>query len=145
MATTKTATKTRTTAKVPPNKTPLKSVPAEKPEQLEFNLDAALDDMDERFVYCRDVMHAWQPYTARQEKDGTFTSTVKCARCETYKIRILNRHGSILSSYYDYPEGYCIVGAGRLTGSARDTIRLRSLRNVMARLDQLPGAAAANA
>lgn len=145
MATTKT-TRKPATVKVPPNKTTLTAVRKdEKPEQLEFNLDAALDDMDEKFVYCRDVMHAWQPYTARQEKDGTFTSTLKCARCETYKVRILSRRGAILSSYYDYPEGYCIVGAGRLTGTARDTIRLRSLRNVMAQLDTMPGSAAANA
>jgi hypothetical protein len=97
------------------------------PEPVLFDLTVALDDMPENFLQCRDYLHAWKPYGARQNPDRTFTSTLRCNRCTTLKNRTINRHGHVLSVTYDYPEGYTIAGSGRLDGDARDMIRLRSI------------------
>jgi hypothetical protein len=104
----------------------LKGLPS-TPQPLLFDLETALKDMPENFIQCRDYMHAWKPYGAKLNPDRTYTSTLRCNRCSTLKVRTVNHHGSILSVHYDYPEGYTISGSGRLDGDARDRIRLRSV------------------
>lgn len=107
----------------------LKSV---APPEPSFDFDNALEEMAPEFVKCRDYMHAWRDYTATHNRsERTYKVTMRCDRCMTLKHRLLNERGSMLDSWYDYPDGYVIKGAGRLNVADRDKIRLRSLLAAM--------------
>jgi hypothetical protein len=80
------------------------------------------------FAQCRDYGHPWQPSDAEWlTSENCYRVTLKCPRCTTLKIVLRNGRGAQLESHYEYPEGYAINGLGRLTGSDRDQIRLRSM------------------
>lgn len=105
----------------------LRSVATDPPAPGLFDLETALKDMPDNFLQCRDYLHSWRPYGAKVNPDGTYESTLRCNRCTALKVRVLSRHGTILSAHYDYPDGYTMAGSGRLDGDARDRIRLRSV------------------
>ena len=88
--------------------------------------------MDLTQVQCRDFGHSWRPYTARWiSRYNQYESQQLCQRCSTIKTRFLSRTGEIVSSGYDYADGYLIKGLGRLTGHDRDEIRLASVLAVL--------------
>lgn len=92
-------------------------------------LNLILDDMADAFIQCRDFGHAWRPYSARWDTDDRcYVQQLRCPRCKTIRERRIGRHGQLLGSWYDYPEGYVMPsGMGRMTGSDRDLIRERSI------------------
>jgi hypothetical protein len=56
---------------------------------------------------------------------------LRCQRCTTVRKRFLNRHGHVVSSGYDYDDGYIIKGLGRMVGTDKDTLRLASIRKLI--------------
>jgi hypothetical protein len=91
-------------------------------------LEAALEAMEPEFLSCRDFGHGWMPHNARYLPESKcYESQLRCSRCGTIRTRHLSMSGAQLSSAYDYTPGYQIAGMGRLTGTDRDVIRLRSI------------------
>jgi len=80
------------------------------------------------FLECRDFMHAWKAHTVERESGG-FRETLRCSRCGTFKVRILNRWGYIIKSHHGpYPDGYLRPkGEGRMTKKDRAQARLQRL------------------
>lgn len=102
--------------------------PAPEPAQL-FDLDAAISQLRPEYVQCRDFGHSWRPFTARWITSGNYYEQIfRCGRCETERFRYLGSRGQILSSKYDYADGYQMIGAGYLSSGDRDHIRLASIR-----------------
>lgn len=95
------------------------------------SVDAAqqvADDLPDTYLLCRELAHAWLPFNANIDRHGIIERTVRCSRCQTKRIMGVNsRNGEILSSRYEYPEGYTLRGVGRIAGPARDVLRLASL------------------
>jgi hypothetical protein len=60
-----------------------------------------------------------------------FETKLRCARCKTRRVRHIGPAGQLVSSHYEYPEGYVIKGMGRLDGAARDQLRLESVLRVL--------------
>ena len=70
----------------------------------------------------------WMPSNAELlEAEHVYRVTLKCPRCTTIRTTLRNTRGAQLESHYDYPDGYAITGLGRLSGTDRDQIRLRSM------------------
>lgn len=107
-----------------------------KAEQLtdlhSLDVEKAVGAMRPEHIQCRDYGHSWQPSNAVWlTAEQCYRVDLKCSRCTTIRTRLLNRRGAQLESHYDYPDGYAVKGIGRLTGTDRDQIRLRSVLGLM--------------
>lgn len=129
----------RTPTKLPAESVPVRSEPdgVRKLRSIQdaedFDLDAALSNLQDEYIQCRDFGHSWRPFTARWlSKQNAYESQLQCQRCKTIRTRWLSRTGSQLSGGYEYPDNYLMPhGAGRLTGTDRDKIRLASILQVI--------------
>lgn len=74
---------------------------------------------------CRDLMHAWQPSTASRV-GREYIRELRCTRCGTVKVQVLNLDGYILNSKYHYPAGY-VNPEGRVTKEVRAELRTMNL------------------
>jgi hypothetical protein len=98
----------------------------------DFQLDTAIHAMADEHLQCRDFSHSWRPLTAAWLPDRrVFETKLRCARCKTRRVRHIGPAGQLVSSHYEYPEGYVIKGMGRLDGAARDQLRLESVLRVL--------------
>ena len=77
-------------------------------------------------LLCRDLMHAWHPYTASRV-GRVYVRELKCIRCGTVKVQALDLNGYILRSEYHYPSGYVNPGGGRMTKEVRAELRTANL------------------
>lgn len=106
--------------------TPDPEPPALTPRQA--SISDAVETMPATFVYCRDFGHAWRPWRTRWiDKERVYSSELRCTRCHTVRERLISASGGIVSSHYEYAEGYQIHGLGQLSSGDRDTIRLASM------------------
>lgn len=97
----------------------------------------AIKNMGENLRKCRRYGHHWRPLTAyRLARGKGWEETVYCPACDTKRFSQLDKDGDVVKNQYHYPEGYLIVGLGRLTGADRGTLRIASI------LDHLTGEAA---
>jgi hypothetical protein len=92
-------------------------------------LAAAVSAMSDEMVECRDIQHSYRKWSLRWvPKDKEYESKLKCIRCGSIRVRRINGStGALVSSSYEYAEGYLVKGLGRLTGSDRGFIRLQSM------------------
>lgn len=80
------------------------------------------------YLQCRELGHNWRPHTARWVQDqGCYERVLRCVRCQTLRIQLLDQYGAIISSSYKHAEGYLHKGMGRIVGESRDIVRLESL------------------
>ncbi len=90
-------------------------------------------------LVCRDIQHAWTPYTARSVKDqGVTTGFIRvfiCSRCSTVKSQVIDTYGYLVSTSMKYTPGYVRPGEGRFTRDDRANLRLENLRDIGSRED----------
>ena len=92
-------------------------------------VDAAIADLDESSLQCRDFGHSWRPYSAEfVAARRQYVERLQCGRCSTLRVRLLDGRGAQLASHYDYADGYLVKGLGRLTGEDRDAVRLAGVQ-----------------
>ena len=77
-------------------------------------------------LVCRDLQHAWDPYTASRQGRG-YVRVLRCGRCGTVKTQTLSHDGFILGSRMDYPKGYLRANEGRLSRMDRAALRVRNM------------------
>ncbi|MCL1900568.1 MAG: hypothetical protein FWG11_08680 [Promicromonosporaceae bacterium] len=88
--------------------------------------------LSESFLLCRELQHNWKPWTAQRDNEhNNYVRIIRCQRCKTAKHQRLSFTGTILSSHYDYPEGYVHANLGRIVGDGRDVLRLESLARLL--------------
>ena len=54
-------------------------------DKIEF-----LANLDDEYLECRDLRHAWIGALWFQEPDGTVIRVTKCARCETRREEVID-------------------------------------------------------
>ena len=90
-----------------------------------------IDDVREEHLECRDYMHSWQPYQAKEIQKGRVVERVlRCERCKTLKKQtlVIKRGRAFLSSgSYKYAEGYLIKGMGHVTQEDKAKLRFRTI------------------
>lgn len=91
------------------------------------DVEEAVNGMPAGHIFCRDYGHTWQPNTVHKLKGGAYDQVLRCPRCDTYRHRVLDRDGSVVTNQYRYESDYLIAGLGRLTGSDRGVLRLASV------------------
>lgn len=79
------------------------------------------------FIECRDFGHSWRPKNASWLQGGSIERTLGCSRCKTTRTQILDREGYIVSGYYEYADGYRLVGLGALKAPDRAEFRRSSV------------------
>jgi hypothetical protein len=84
-------------------------------------------DLPTKFIVCRDLNHNWAPHDLKFYTDGSRDRIVRCRSCSTKRIMVISSRGMMVSSHYEYPEGYLIQGLGLLAGEERGLIRLESM------------------
>ena len=87
-----------------------------------------MKDSPEEFLWCRDVLHAWDPYNFRVSRNAVtrrneMNEVLKCVRCGTLKTRIMATNGDLLRNSYSYPDGYQLKHQGPMTPADRSMIR----------------------
>lgn len=86
-----------------------------------------VESLPDNFLQCREMRHRWVPWSASwSATEGCYRRVLHCDRCETDRISVLDEHGAVLFSHYDYADGYLVSGYGRVPGSA-DAYRLASV------------------
>lgn len=66
-----------------------------------------LSDLPASFLACRDIGHAWRPYTASWESaERRYRRVLRCSRCKADRVQFLDASGHVESTHYDYPDGY---------------------------------------
>lgn len=77
---------------------------------------------------CRDLGHAWLPWTARKVPQG-YERQLYCSVCESFKRQLMDKTGGILTTYISYAPGYAKPkGMGRAKQGERATYRVASLK-----------------
>jgi hypothetical protein len=105
-------------------KPPLSVVPATEP--IEVQKRVALDRMADVYLDCRDIGHQWQRAGSKFVEKKRQIEQIFVCRCTTRRVRRLALDGTIISSFYEYPEGYVLpLGSGLMTASDRAHVRLR--------------------
>ena len=89
---------------------------------------AFAEGLSTAFLLCRELQHNWKPFSAWwDEEHHNYARTIRCVRCRTRKVQRLSSTGAVLTSHYEYTEGYLAEHLGRIVGEARDSLRLESL------------------
>jgi hypothetical protein len=100
----------------------------EAPSHRELSLESAIEALEAAFVQCRDFGHSWRPWrTSWSPRFNSYENQLRCTRCKTLRVRLIGRRGQIVSSHYEYPDGYQFRGLGHLSSGDRDHIRLASM------------------
>lgn len=93
--------------------------------------------LTEAYLHCRELSHNWKPHSVIVADDGiSYERSLRCNRCKTKRVQILDRFGAVHSSHYEYPEGYLSDGLGRIAGEGRDRLRLETTMRMMKRNDE---------
>lgn len=91
--------------------------------------------LPDEYLLCREIGHIWQPYSAAWvAKLRRYERILRCSRCLTDRKQLLDPRGHIVSSSYDYPDGYAHEG-GRIMGTDRDRLHLESLKRLIDKSD----------
>lgn len=95
-------------------------------------------DLEADWLFCRTYQHNWKPWSAHwSDHEGCYQVTIRCNRCSTKRVQTMSDKGAVLTSHYEYPEGYLAAGIGRIAGEGRDALRLESVTRVVAHQNDL--------
>lgn len=93
----------------------------------------SIEDIDDAFLLCRDLGHAWAPSDVKiSRKYGEIHRVLRCRSCPTERTQVLALDGGLMRNKYAYPEGYTLTGVGHLTVSDRAQIRVMSTNHMRA-------------
>lgn len=108
--------------------TPMRQQPAwASPEAVQREARNWTDDQLE----CRTYGHRWNPSRAVHYRRFRYFRVVQlCGRCTAERVMELSERGTVLASWYQYPDGYLSHGLGRIAGDARDALRLATITRV---------------
>ena len=91
---------------------------------------AAAQNWATEVLECRTWGHNWRitasVFVARYRY---YAITWACPRCHTQRHQELNKRGTVLASWYIYPDGY-LSDVGRIAGDARDALRVAVLNRM---------------
>ena len=108
-------------------------------DDYDLDLDAIqefAEGLPERFLFCRELGHNWRPYTAGRYKDGGFERVLRCVRCKTRRIQVINHRGVVIKNKYEYAEGYQAPhGLGQIVGDGRGVLRLASINRIVSKME----------
>lgn len=95
------------------------------------NLGTAIQRWSDPQIQCRTYGHSWRPRSVAHYR-GFYRVFQWCNRgCGTSRHMDMSETGAVLTRWQlRYGEGYLLVGLGRVLGSARDQLRLASIRGV---------------
>ena len=90
-----------------------------------------IDDVLEEHLECRDYMHSWKPFSAKEIQKGRVVERVlRCERCKTLKKQTLvikRGHAFLSTGSYKYVDGYLIKGMGHVTQEDKAKLRFRTV------------------
>lgn len=92
---------------------------------------AASDQWTDEQIECRELGHHWRATDAvHVARLRYYRIRHTCERCGIVRTRELSDTGHVYAQTYDYPEGYLIVGLGRIAGDGKDAVRLAAIRRI---------------
>ncbi len=92
--------------------------------------------LDLDWLFCRTYQHNWKPWSANwSDHEGCYQVKIRCNRCHTKRVQKISDKGQVLTSHYEYPEGY-LHDMGRIAGEARDMLRLESVTRVLTKQEE---------
>jgi hypothetical protein len=94
--------------------------------------------LSDEFLACRQ-RHDWQPSTAEHLQRRVWYVVEVCSRCGTKCHRELTESGHLLARWYHYPPGYLLPKGQGLTRSARDALRLETIKRTFAITERKSG------
>ena len=107
------------------------------PRQPEFDLDAALAELPDKYLLCRDLAHNWDGYDVAAISPNVVEEIVRCTRCRSRKGRYVNvATGAIVRGWRPvlYAEGYLLKGSGHVTAESRASVRRAKFARNLAKI-----------
>jgi hypothetical protein len=114
---------------------PRKSRTLHKPPTAEIgDVEEFATTIKSTWVTCRSDGHDMRPLNVTMTEQNTFVRTRKCRNCGARRHQVIDRHGLILDTKIEYPEGYLLPpGTGRLDSEGRGIFRLAALQSDLER------------
>jgi hypothetical protein len=73
----------------------------------EISIEQFAAGLRDAFIACRELGHVWRPHTvAYDQVSKSYDRVLRCTRCRTERVQVLNRHGHVVANRYRYVEGY---------------------------------------
>jgi hypothetical protein len=89
--------------------------------------------MKQTHLECRTWNHIWRPNTAAlATTQRWYDVTMRCVRCRSLRVQTWSLSGTVVTSHYEYAEGYLNKGLGRIVGDGRDALRLEIVQRAVA-------------
>lgn len=83
------------------------------------------------FISCRELGHVWRPHTVQYDaSSASYDRVLRCTRCRTERVQVLNRHGHVVANRYRYVEGYQAKNVERGVYS-RDVFRVEAVERFL--------------
>lgn len=76
---------------------------------MEWQRDSlAYEKLRDEFLMCRTVSHGWEevPSELERPEPGYWWFVLRCMRCKTERIDLIDTWGVVASRRYRYPDGY---------------------------------------
>jgi hypothetical protein len=91
--------------------------------------------MPSEHLQCRKYGHSWKPLEVeelsaadKRKLKAAYAETLKCSVCGTGRSQLLTKKGELRRNSYQYAKGYQTPkGTGRLSGEARDVLRVTDI------------------
>lgn len=97
-------------------------------DEPEVSVETFAAGLPEKFLHCRELGHTWRPFTVQFDSVArAYDRVLRCSRCYTRRIQTLTTSGHIVSSRYDYVNGYQAKNVAMPRGGVRDVYRLESI------------------
>jgi hypothetical protein len=97
------------------------------------DVEAIAQDMPMSYLQCRALGHTWRSSSAAIDRVArAYDVELRCSRCRTIRVQTVSFTGHVVSSHYEYPDGY-VNHLGRIAGDGRDALRLESIVRIIDR------------
>ena len=104
----------------------------ERKQQRLGEVEKWAHDLSQNMLECRNYGHSWRPMTAVWiDEERVYEEVVRCVRCRSERLKLLDRLGMVVSSQYRYTRGYLKQGIGRLDPHDRGMLRLEAVQRRM--------------
>lgn len=86
------------------------------------------------FLACRELGHHWKDWNAEwSNEERAWSRVLRCPRCRTERVQVINGLGHVVHNRYRYAEGYQAKNVETGVNRSRDVFRLEALQRFMER------------
>lgn len=97
-------------------------------QQGEISVESFAHGLTTNYLACRELGHVWKPWGATWDRVArAYDRRLRCSRCRTERVQLINDQGHVLTNRYNYSSGYEAKNVEKGVRVSRDIFRLEAL------------------